>query len=85
VARQRTPLELVVALDRLLDQLQCESHQMCSVVELKFFLGLTDAEAADVLHMSLRSTERAWHDARRWLFQRLSKDDWQSLSRTMTA
>ena len=84
-ARQRTPVETVLALDRLLDELRLESRQMCSIVELKFFLGLTDAEAAEVLHMSLRSTERAWHDARRWLFQRLSKDDWKSLSKTMIA
>ena len=83
--RRRTPIEVVLTLDLLLDQLEIESHRMCAVVELKYFLGLTDDEAAQVLHISPRSTEREWHKARRWLFQRLSKDDWKLLSKTMNA
>jgi RNA polymerase sigma factor (TIGR02999 family) len=82
---QKTPLEVVLTLDHLLDELEVASHRMCSVVELKYFLGLTDGEAAKVLHISQRSTEREWHNARRWLFQRLSKDDWKLLSKTMNA
>jgi len=81
--RHKTPLDVVLTLDLLLDQLEVESHRMCSVVELKYFLGLTDGEAAKVLHISQRSTEREWHNARRWLFQRLGKDDWKLLSKTM--
>ena len=30
------------------------------VVELKFFLGLTDEEAADMLGMKLRTMQRMW-------------------------
>lgn len=84
-SRRRTPIEVVLTLDLLLDQLEIESHRMCAVVELKYFLGLTDDEAAQVLHISPRSTEREWHKARRWLFERLSKDDWKLLSKTMNA
>ena len=73
----------MLTLDLLLDALEKTSHRMCSVVGLKNFLGLTDAETAEVLDTSLRSTKREWHNARRWLFQRMSKDDWKSLSKTM--
>lgn len=82
-ARPTTPLEVVLTLDLLLDALEKSSHRMCSVVELKCFLGLTDAETAKVLDMSVRSVEREWHNARRWLFQRMNKDNWKSLSKVM--
>ena len=48
-----TPLELAITVDALLDELEAESHQRRAVVELKFFLGLTDAEAADALNLTL--------------------------------
>jgi DNA-directed RNA polymerase specialized sigma24 family protein len=41
------------------------------VVEVKYFLGLTDDEAAAVLGMPLRTLQRAWRDARQWLFQKM--------------
>ena len=41
------------------------------VVELKFSLGLTDEEAAEALNMKLRSLQREWHRAWKWLFERL--------------
>jgi RNA polymerase sigma factor (TIGR02999 family) len=73
----RTPLELVIAVDTLLDELDTESHQRRAVVELKFVLGLTDAEAADSLHLSLHTLQREWHRARKWLFERLSAEPWK--------
>jgi len=42
-----------------------------SIVELKFFLGLTDEETAEVMGLSLRTMQRQWQDARRWLFSKL--------------
>jgi DNA-directed RNA polymerase specialized sigma24 family protein len=67
-----TPLELSIAIDTLLDELEQESHQRRAVVELKFFLGLTDEEAAEALNLPLRTVQREWHRARRWLFERLT-------------
>jgi DNA-directed RNA polymerase specialized sigma24 family protein len=39
------------------------------VVEVKYFLGLTDEEAADALGLKLRTMQRMWRDARQWLFE----------------
>jgi RNA polymerase sigma factor (TIGR02999 family) len=69
-----TPLELTVLLDTLLEELNKESQQRRAVVELKFFLGMTDEEAADCLNLSLHTLQREWYRARQWLFQRLSTD-----------
>jgi len=65
-------LELAVAVDALLDELERESPQRRSVVELKFFLGLTDEEAAQALNLTLHTLQREWARARRWLFERLN-------------
>lgn len=73
-----TPLELVVGIDKLLDDLETESPQRRAVVELKFFLGMTDDEAADALGITLHTLQREWYRARRWLFERLNADTWKS-------
>ena len=72
VLSTHTPLELAIAIDTLLDELEIESHQRRAVVELKFFLGLTDPEAADALNLTLHTLQREWYRARRWLYERLS-------------
>ena len=68
----RTPLEMAVAIDTLLDELGAISQQRRSVVELKFYLGLNDEEAATALNLPLRTMQREWFWARRWLFERLT-------------
>ncbi len=42
-----------------------------SIVELRFFLGLTDEGTAEVMGLSVRTMQRQWQDARRWLFAEL--------------
>ena len=66
-----TRMELALAVDALLEKLEKVDPDLCSCVELKFFLGLTDEEAADALGTALRSFQRRFSDARRWLFERL--------------
>jgi RNA polymerase sigma factor (TIGR02999 family) len=85
VLGKHTRLELVVAVDSLLDELEKESHQQRAVVELKFFLGLTDAEAADALSLKLHTLQREWHRARAWLFNRLSTEPWKAVPKTISA
>jgi DNA-directed RNA polymerase specialized sigma24 family protein len=41
------------------------------MVELKYFVGLSDEEAAEALHLPLRTAQRRWIEARKWLFERL--------------
>jgi RNA polymerase sigma-70 factor (ECF subfamily) len=85
VLGKHTRLELAVAVDTLLDELEKESHQQRAVVELKFFLGLTDAEAADALNLKLHTLQREWYRARVWLFGRLSTEPWKAVPKTMSA
>lgn len=63
--------ELAFAIDVLLDELEKENRQWCTVVELRFFLGLTDEEAAEAMNLAPRTLQREWYRARRWLFERL--------------
>jgi RNA polymerase sigma factor (TIGR02999 family) len=72
VLADASPLEQAIAVDALLDQLGKVSPQQRRVVELKFSLGLTDEEAAEALNLKLRSLQREWFRARKWLFERLT-------------
>jgi RNA polymerase sigma factor (TIGR02999 family) len=61
-------VDLAITVDRLLDQLAEAKPEWCRLVEVKYFLGLTDEEAAEALGMKLRSMQRMWLDARQFLF-----------------
>jgi RNA polymerase sigma factor (TIGR02999 family) len=63
-------VDLAITVDRLLDQLAETKPEWCRLVEVKYFLGLTDEEAADALGIKLRTMQRMWRDARQWLFER---------------
>ena len=75
VLGQRTPLDLAITIDTLLNELDMVSPRQRAVVELKFFLGMTDEEAADAMNLTLHTLQREWYRARRWLFQRMGSDD----------
>jgi RNA polymerase sigma factor (TIGR02999 family) len=70
----RCPSELVIAVDELLNDLEKESPSRRALVELKFFLGSTDQETADALGITLHTMQREWYRARRWLFERLTRE-----------
>jgi DNA-directed RNA polymerase specialized sigma24 family protein len=65
-------IELAIAVDRLLDELEASHPEWCSIVELKYFVGLTDEETSQTLGLRLRTMQRQFSDARRWLFERLN-------------
>lgn len=64
-------VNLALTVDELLDQLAATKPEWCTLVEVKYFLGLTDEEAADALGMKLRTMQRMWLEARKWLFDRM--------------
>jgi RNA polymerase sigma factor (TIGR02999 family) len=64
-------LDLAIMVDELLKQMEAFQPEWCHIVEVKYFLGLTDDEAAEALGIKLRSLQRGWCDARQWLFERL--------------
>jgi RNA polymerase sigma factor (TIGR02999 family) len=71
-------IELAIAIDRLLDELEATQPQWCSIVEMKYFVGLTDEETAEALGLRLRTMQRHFGDARRWLFERLNPSECES-------
>lgn len=71
-------LELALAIDSHLNELQTFQPDWCSVVEMKFFMGLTDSEVAEALGVPLRTVQRRFGDARRWLFERLESTSWKT-------
>jgi len=71
---QHQPLDLdIVALDDALKSLAAMDSQQSRVVELKFFGGLSNEDAAEVLGVSTSTVKRDWTTARAWLFRELNR------------
>ena len=75
-AFRRQPLEAVaapeadeemLALDEALDKLAVQDPAKARLVELRYFAGLTDEQAAAVLGISPTTADRHWAYARAWL------------------
>ena len=56
-----------------LDRLAAQHPQKAELVKLRYFVGLTMAEAAEVLGISLATAERHWAIARVWLFREINR------------
>lgn len=61
------PQEDLVALDEALDRLAADDPLKAQLVKLRYFAGLTLAEAAAALGLSERTAGRHWAFARAWL------------------
>jgi RNA polymerase sigma factor (TIGR02999 family) len=61
----------VVAIDEALERLATEDRLKASVVELRFFAGLTNDETAAVLGLSEPTVRRHWRTAKLWLHREL--------------
>jgi RNA polymerase sigma factor (TIGR02999 family) len=59
--------EALVDLDVQLSALAAAAPRAASVVELRFFGGLSEAEVAEVLQVSAITVKRDWRAARAWL------------------
>ncbi len=57
----------LVALDEALTRLGALNERQAQVVELRYFVGLTIPETADILGLSNATIERDWTSARAWL------------------
>jgi RNA polymerase sigma factor (TIGR02999 family) len=62
----------LLALDEALTRLAGFEPEMARAVELRFFVGLSTAEASEILGMPKRTLERKWEATRAWLFEELS-------------
>jgi RNA polymerase sigma factor (TIGR02999 family) len=62
----------VLAIDEALTALEAVDARASKVVEMRFFAGLTEAEAAQTLGIPVAAIERDWSFARAWLHDRLT-------------
>jgi RNA polymerase sigma factor (TIGR02999 family) len=62
----------LLALDEALRRLAEVAPRLARVVELRFFGGLTEADAGTVLGVDARTVRRDWVKARAWLHQELT-------------
>ena len=65
----------LVALDDALSSLEAIAPRQVRVVELRYFAGLTRAETAEVLGISVPTVARHWRVARAWLLRQLESAD----------
>ncbi len=72
VTRERD-VELI-AVDEALDRLAHFAPRKCSVVELRFFGGLSIDETAVALNISTDIVKREWRTAKLWLLQELTSE-----------
>ena len=70
-ATQPLDCELLL-LDQALAELAARDPRQARMVELRYFGGLSEQEAAEVLTVSRATVTRDWHVARAWLFRRMT-------------
>ena len=71
IAAEEPNLDLL-ALDAALAALAKDEPRLAEVVDLRYFGGLSNAETAEVLGISLATVKRDWTYARAWLLERMS-------------
>jgi RNA polymerase sigma factor (TIGR02999 family) len=83
--RERVPLqeselapdtsgEELLAVDEALDRLAGQAATAADLVKLRYFVGMTMAEAAAALGVPLRTAERLWAYAKAWLRREIGRD-----------
>lgn len=74
------PLEIaglkedLLALDAALDKLKQLDGTAAELIQLRYFAGLSSAQAADILDISPRTADRIWSYARAWLHQEIQQN-----------
>lgn len=63
--------EEILAVDEALERLQAVDAPAAELVKLRYFSGLTLPEAAAILRLSPRRTDRLWAFAKAWLHREL--------------
>jgi RNA polymerase sigma factor (TIGR02999 family) len=74
------PNDDMLALDEALTKLAAEDPLKAQLVQLRFFAGLSNEEAAVVLGVSAVTAKRHWRYARAWLHRAVSSQDEPSAS-----
>lgn len=69
----RSRLEVRLAIDQLLDELEKESPTTCGILVAQAYFGYEVKEIMEKFSLPQRTVERHLHNGRKWLFERLSK------------
>ena len=67
------PSETLLALDAALTRLAKWDLRQSRIVELRFFVGLTEQEVAEALGLSIRTVKRDWSMAKAWLYSQIGE------------
>jgi RNA polymerase sigma factor (sigma-70 family) len=65
------PEDDLIALNEALDQLTKVEPKTAELVKLRYFAGLTNKQAAELLGISPRTADSLWAYARAWLYERI--------------
>jgi RNA polymerase sigma factor (TIGR02999 family) len=63
--------ETLLVVDEALEKLAQQDPQSAELVKLRFFIGMSNEEAAQALGISERSAKRWWTFARAWLYREI--------------
>jgi RNA polymerase sigma factor (TIGR02999 family) len=66
------PVEDLLTLDAALTRLEAVDQRAAQVVMLRFFSGMTNAEVAEFMQVSVRTVESDWMHAKAWLKRELA-------------
>lgn len=71
LAFTETNAEDVLALDEALTRLAKLDERQCRIVELRYYVGLTEEEIGELLSISTRTVKREWRMGKAWLYSEL--------------
>ena len=64
----------LLAVSEALEKFAARDKQKAELVKLRYFVGLTTEEAADVLGISVPTADRWWNFSRAWLFEEIERE-----------
>jgi len=65
--------DTVLLVSEALEKLAQQDAGSAELIKLRFFAGLTNVEAADILGMAERTAKRTWAYARAWLYEEIKR------------
>ena len=66
-----TKEEELLAMNEALERFTAHDKQKAELVKLRYFVGMTNEEAAEILGISVPTAKRWWTYARAWLFSQM--------------
>ena len=67
--------EQILAVNEALEKFAAQDKQKAELVKLRYFVGMTIEEAAEVLGISSGTAKRHWAYARAWLAQEINSHE----------